>query len=206
MLTADAFSKQTSSWSGLSPKCRACCKAYQRLKVGHYRHKKYHLKGYRENPGKVKARIARYFSKPEKRYLLLAKSAIPRGWTVELTMEQWLALIKDDACTYCGDTLPLLGHGLDRKDNNLGYTAGNCVACCSWCNRLKSSLLSYAEMMQLAPVLKQIRLQRAAKGAEDVEVPPASVGPVGGLQPNPIAAIALADSDEDGGAESAGGD
>lgn len=31
-------------------------------------------------------------------------------------------------------------NGIDRKDNNLGYTANNTVTCCSVCNRAKLSL------------------------------------------------------------------
>ena len=29
-------------------------------------------------------------------------------------------------------------NGIDRVDNNLGYTIDNCVPCCSMCNRMKS--------------------------------------------------------------------
>jgi hypothetical protein len=31
-------------------------------------------------------------------------------------------------------------NGIDRKDNNLGYTEENCVSCCAICNRAKGTL------------------------------------------------------------------
>jgi len=34
----------------------------------------------------------------------------------------------------------LLVNGIDRKDNNLGYTKENCVACCRICNQAKHTL------------------------------------------------------------------
>ena len=39
-------------------------------------------------------------------------------------------------CFYCG-VEPLPRNGLDRKDNNSGYTMDNVVTCCETCNRAK---------------------------------------------------------------------
>lgn len=39
------------------------------------------------------------------------------------------------ACHYCGDWD--MTNGIDRVDNSLGYVLGNCVPCCSMCNRMK---------------------------------------------------------------------
>ena len=38
-------------------------------------------------------------------------------------------------------------NGVDRKDNNLGYTIDNCVPCCHRCNSMKSNL-SYQNFIQ----------------------------------------------------------
>lgn len=45
------------------------------------------------------------------------------------------------ACHYCKRVGPDYGLvGIDRKDNNLGYTLANSLPCCSMCNRAKGTL------------------------------------------------------------------
>ncbi len=78
--------------------------------------------------------------------------AKPRGLEFTLTIEEFLELIDGD-CFYC-DSPPsnefgknnkyLTGshiyNGIDRLDNNKGYTLTNCVPCCKICNKMKSNL------------------------------------------------------------------
>jgi hypothetical protein len=70
--------------------------------------------------------------------------------TFELTFEQFLELTAQP-CTYCGrppETSAWNGkmngafvyNGLDRVDNDLGYTLDNVVACCGRCNLMKRDL------------------------------------------------------------------
>ena len=40
----------------------------------------------------------------------------------------------------------LIYNGLDRKDNNIGYSLDNCIPACHTCNRMKMDL-SYDEFM-----------------------------------------------------------
>jgi len=76
-----------------------------------------------------------------------------RGIKWALTDEQFFVLTKQD-CYFCGlnprgDQSKWRGaqacngtyiySGVDRLDNNLGYTAENCVPCCKWCNRAKNA-------------------------------------------------------------------
>lgn len=72
-----------------------------------------------------------------------------RGYAFELTEQGFLAITQQD-CHYCG-VEPLQGewyrgngvyiyNGIDRKDNSLGYVAGNCLPCCGTCNQAKSSM------------------------------------------------------------------
>jgi hypothetical protein len=74
--------------------------------------------------------------------------AAKRGYEFGLTLNQFKALFEGD-CHYCGvppaqeygrsDKL-LLYNGIDRTDNDKGYTADNCVSCCSKCNYFKGTL------------------------------------------------------------------
>lgn len=58
-------------------------------------------------------------------------------------------------CTYCGvtpqhgigRTTRFIYNGIDRRDNAVGYTVGNTVACCTACNFLKGSL-SYSAFVE----------------------------------------------------------
>lgn len=72
------------------------------------------------------------------------------GVDVNLTPEDWYLIAKNN-CFYC-DTPPtefspykykdesIFVNGLDRINSNLGYSVGNCVACCKDCNIAKSTL------------------------------------------------------------------
>jgi hypothetical protein len=72
-------------------------------------------------------------------------SARSRGLAWELADEEFDRLVTSD-CHYCGaepSMLEVAGPsefmhgGIDRMDNNLGYTAANCVPACATCNRAK---------------------------------------------------------------------
>jgi len=60
-------------------------------------------------------------------------SAQKRGYSFELTFIQFENLFHDD-CYLCGKTD---AQGLDRVDNNLGYTITNTLPCCEMCNKIK---------------------------------------------------------------------
>jgi len=58
----------------------------------------------------------------------------------ELDKNDFLLLITQP-CFYCGNLNDEKGlNGIDRVDNDLDYIWGNCVPCCTACNRLKSNL------------------------------------------------------------------
>lgn len=90
------------------------------------------------------------------------RSSIKRGHKWELTKEEFASLITQE-CAYCGakpKRLEFTVHastlkdakakrrvkslekinGIDRKDNEIGYTLSNCVPCCSTCNFLKNMM------------------------------------------------------------------
>ncbi len=76
-------------------------------------------------------------------------SAKERNKEFALSEEQFYWLVKQN-CHYCGSE-PLakkrnkfgygdyIYNGIDRVDNNIGYTFDNCVSCCKFCNKAKST-------------------------------------------------------------------
>lgn len=89
---------------------------------------------------------------------------------VTLTYEEFCEFTKQKLCHYCSSTLvwnvsgrsSSYGYNLDRKNNLLGHSKENCVACCGNCNRTKGDRFTYEEFMLLSPVLKSIQEQREA--------------------------------------------
>lgn len=98
----------------------------------------------------------------ESRFNTIRSVAISRGHSFALTFVEYLDFV-NQVCHYCGRELPWAPYGpqgssnLDRKDNALGYSKDNCVACCWSCNAVKGNRFSYSQMMKLAPVLLDIR-------------------------------------------------
>jgi 5-methylcytosine-specific restriction endonuclease McrA len=84
--------------------------------------------------------------RPQDQYRRLKNEAKRREYEVTITFEDFLLLRCIGSCDYCGDGLPEIGHGIDRKDNSFGYIIGNCVPCCTICNETKGEHLSYDEM------------------------------------------------------------
>lgn len=75
-------------------------------------------------------------------------NANKRGITFELSYSEFERLITSE-CVFCGsdrgNVLIKKGYnnfsytGIDRLDNDIGYTFENTVSCCRWCNRAKNS-------------------------------------------------------------------
>ncbi len=55
------------------------------------------------------------------------------------------------------DTLTILHNGIDRKNNDLGYTTENSVSCCWLCNETKHHNFTYDEFLKIGKVIKEIR-------------------------------------------------
>jgi len=103
------------------------------------------------------------------------KSHRRNNTSFKLTFEEFLEIIKEKQCHYCGEDLIYeeysrvwgklnsRAHQLDRKNNDLGYTKENVVTCCWECNRLKSDRFTYEEFLQLSPILKKIQSERKRK-------------------------------------------
>jgi len=70
----------------------------------------------------------------EGKYKLYRIGAVKRGFTFDISLEEFKVLTTGD-CHYCFSE----AFGIDRIDSNLGYIDGNCVGCCTMCNRMKSN-------------------------------------------------------------------
>jgi hypothetical protein len=75
-----------------------------------------------------------------RRYSHLKATAKKFGKELTLTIEDYINWVKENACSYCGGKLPIVGYGIDRLNNKEGYTQFNVVACCERCNEKKGSL------------------------------------------------------------------
>jgi hypothetical protein len=78
----------------------------------------------------------------------IRKQARDRGIECFLTLED-VSQIAWQTCHYCGDEMKRLS--LDRIDSLGGYSIGNVVPCCFWCNSMKNafSLERFIERCQL---------------------------------------------------------
>jgi hypothetical protein len=94
----------------------------------------------------------RYFNKSkfvfQKVYTDRQQEAYSRNYVFELNKRDFCNFILQP-CHYCGEGFShtkrfykkdYYYNGIDRVDNNKGYTLDNCVPCCRWCNRAKSDM------------------------------------------------------------------
>ena len=110
-----------------------------------------------QNPEKYlehKIRIKNYALTNNGKFLNAKSQAKERQIEFNLTKEQYFSLIQKN-CDYCDGQLPSKGVGLDRINNNFGYTMLNVVPCCTSCNSIKGIYLTYEEMkVAMEAVLK----------------------------------------------------
>ncbi len=78
-----------------------------------------------------------YHKQPKQRYATYRRGAERRGYAFELTVEEFTELW-NKPCSYCNT--PISGIGIDRKNNSIGYTIDNTIACCTTCNFMKGKL------------------------------------------------------------------
>lgn len=108
------------------------------------------------------------------RYALrrIKSDAVKAGRSFQISLE-WFIEKAHEPCHYCGrrdrNTLNEKSkidglynvkgfkyNGLDRKDNDVGYTEDNCVPCCLVCNRAKNSM-GYNEFIEYLNDLIEFR-------------------------------------------------
>lgn len=93
--------------------------------------------------------------------------AAERDIEFNLSLEDFISVITLD-CTYCGKASDKISQvnqsrsaiyytGIDRKDNSRGYITNNITSCCTECNMIKNSLITYEEMLEVSKLLKKLR-------------------------------------------------
>lgn len=90
----------------------------------------------------ARKRVGAAISKGYRSYVTAAQA---RGIEFALTQEEFLGLVHQD-CYYCGSPPSMVKravfercvvNGVDRVENDKGYTKDNCVPCCTKCNLMK---------------------------------------------------------------------
>jgi hypothetical protein len=101
----------------------------------------------------AKMKIYEYNKTPKRRYLKLKhRSSRPRYGNkikeMTITIEEYMTLLSNP-CYYCNNQISNLqeetGIGLDRIDNDSGYTIDNVLPCCGFCNGIRGNRLTVDE-------------------------------------------------------------
>lgn len=100
-------------------------------------------------------------------YKQIVSGAKSRGFRCSLTLEEFV-LISSRDCYYCGVRPHLRGrsnsngkykgHGLDRVNNELGYSINNVVSCCRRCNVAKATMTVNEFTKLVLDIFKNLKL------------------------------------------------
>lgn len=104
---------------------RRCCKMYWRK-----------ISGKEKNRLITKRQTIKSKTNPTKRFNSIKYQANIRHHLFSLTYEQFLTFW-NKKCYYCDNEI--IGIGIDRIDNNIGYELTNCIPCCTICNKMKNT-------------------------------------------------------------------
>lgn len=107
------FTKDKNRKDGLDPVCKICFKIYREKTV--LRRRKYDRS--------FKRKLVDYKCNAKKRNIVF-----------DLTDDQFESFWQQP-CFYCGDEIDTIG--IDRINNDEGYSIENCRSCCSFCNKMK---------------------------------------------------------------------
>lgn len=98
------------------------------------------------------------------RWSQLKRAARDKGLGFDISRNDYEKLLQD-CCHYCNGPLNPTGHSLDRKDSSKGYLLDNVVTCCYDCNRIKSCILTYDEMVYMMKCLEKFRRKGGTCGS-----------------------------------------
>lgn len=137
-----------------------CCDAHKNLE-GVIRFRERHPERFKKwGYTGARERDIRYRQTYKGKYASLKKSAVSRNLTFDLSFQQFIELIKDKVCHWCGGALNPLGYGIDRVDPEIGYEINNVVPCRSQCNYAK---LDYSQEEFVSWIERVYRFQKEGK-------------------------------------------
>lgn len=120
MKNVGQFSADKAKPDGRVSQCKECRRAYRK-----------------KNAKALAATARQYKSKPESRFRTYKDSAKLRGFTWDMTFEEFMTFWQKP-CMWCAGKIDTIG--LDRIDPDQPYTVKNVEPCCKHCNRMKSDL------------------------------------------------------------------
>ena len=109
------------------------------------------------NSEKGKHAVNTYQKTIKSRYNFSKCRAKKQNKQFTLTLQEYEKLLSMP-CYYDGASLlGECGVGLDRINNNEGYTLKNVLPCCGTCNKIRGATISVDEMLEIAKLLKRMR-------------------------------------------------
>lgn len=94
------------------------------------------------------------------RFAYVKSNALRAGKEWTISREDYARLIVPP-CFYCGLLNDVVaGVGLDRLDNDKGYSKDNVVSCCIDCNYVRGDRFSPEEMKTIGTVIRQVKESR----------------------------------------------
>ncbi len=96
----------------------------------------------------------------KQKYHSKIQSCKDQGIHFDLSLKAFKKLITKKKCQYTGKLFSEnVGRSIDRVDNTKGYVKGNCVACCSHLNGIKSNI-DYKDIISMAKFLKKFKKKK----------------------------------------------
>lgn len=89
------------------------------------------------------------------KYRTMKGSGLKRNYKVDITLEQFSEIISNP-CAYCGENKKRIG--IDRIDNNKGYTIENSNPCCTVCNMMKKTMTLDEFMSHINKIYKHNKI------------------------------------------------
>ncbi len=146
--TADEFYKSKQSKTGLRSYCIVCQNRKNSEKESKYKetrakyrttekYKKIKRDYYRKNKKKIYTQNRKWALSKRGKWASYKACAQNRCIEWNINREEFESFWQKD-CFYCGS--PIDNIGIDRVDNDRGYSIDNIVPCCTMCNKMKMDI------------------------------------------------------------------